>query len=80
MLDFVLVRFDDPKATRQQLERVYTSDYVGRIFAVAPDKGSAVRTRSGSDPMTGVENLGVVAFVHAKPWDLEAIHGCSDHS
>lgn len=38
-LDFVLRHFEAPQATRQQLERVHTPEYVASIFARAPSEG-----------------------------------------
>lgn len=38
-LDFVVIRHDAPKATREQLLRVHSPAHVERVFATAPDSG-----------------------------------------
>ncbi len=39
-LDFVFVRYDAPKASREQLLRVHGAAHVDRVFAAAPESGS----------------------------------------
>ena len=39
-LDYVVVRYDAPKATREHLLRVHTEGHVDRVFAAAPTTGS----------------------------------------
>ena len=39
-LDYVLMRYDAPEATRDQIERIHDPAYVDRIFASAPETGS----------------------------------------
>lgn len=39
-LDFVVVRYDAPKASREQLLRVHGAAHVDRVFAAAPESGS----------------------------------------
>lgn len=41
-MEYVLRFFDAPEATREQLERVHTQDYVASIFARAPSEGIEV--------------------------------------
>ncbi|WP_226703689.1 histone deacetylase family protein [Microbulbifer elongatus] len=41
-MEYVLRFFDAPEATREQLERVHTPDYVASIFARAPSEGIEV--------------------------------------
>ena len=36
-LDYVLMRYDAPEATRDQIERIHDPAYVDRIFASAPE-------------------------------------------
>ena len=38
-LDFVVQRYDAPKATRDQLIRAHKADYVDRVFGMAPSEG-----------------------------------------
>lgn len=38
-LDYVIVRYDAPKATREQLLRVHTKAHVDHVFATAPESG-----------------------------------------
>lgn len=39
-LDYVLIHYDAPKATKDQLFRVHSKDYVDRVFGVAPHQGT----------------------------------------
>ena len=44
-LDYVLLRYDAPKATREELARVHTAAHIDRIFDAAPDAGSVLLDR-----------------------------------